>query len=145
MLESNDISFRVLLRQLNSRHDAMRDEARERIAGCLAVALVAGMPFYFIFAQSGFSLVEASEAAEPLVRIEEFDRHRPSREAAPHALDAREVRAIQVLLQIKGFDPGPVDGIAGKRTLTALNAYRQSLGLSHATAVNSETIAALVN
>jgi peptidoglycan hydrolase-like protein with peptidoglycan-binding domain len=50
---------------------------------------------------------------------------------------------MQTRLRESGFDPGPIDGIAGKRTLAALNAYRQSVSLSPVLIVSRETIGAL--
>jgi peptidoglycan hydrolase-like protein with peptidoglycan-binding domain len=43
-----------------------------------------------------------------------------------------------------GFDPGAFDGVAGRRTLAALKAYRQSVSRPlAAAAVSSDTIGAL--
>ncbi len=39
---------------------------------------------------------------------------------------------IQKALKAAGFDPGPLDGIAGKRTLAALTAFQAARGLSTA-------------
>jgi len=47
------------------------------------------------------------------------------------------------VLQESGFDPGPIDGVAGKRTLAALNAYRQSISLTPALTVSRESIGTL--
>ena len=58
-------------------------------------------------------------------------------------LSPADIRMVQARLKIGGFDPGPIDGIAGKRTLAALNAYRQSISLSPALIVSRETIGAL--
>ena len=44
-------------------------------------------------------------------------------------LGPADVRTIQTELKGKGFSPGPIDGIAGQRTLSALNRYRQSIHL----------------
>ncbi|HYH03322.1 MAG TPA: LysM peptidoglycan-binding domain-containing protein [Bacillota bacterium] len=37
------------------------------------------------------------------------------------------VRRLQTLLRIAGFDPGPIDGIYGARTQTALLAFQRSI------------------
>lgn len=37
-----------------------------------------------------------------------------------------EIQRLQSALQMRGFRPGPIDGVAGPRTLAALNAYRTS-------------------
>jgi hypothetical protein len=64
-------------------------------------------------------------------------------EAAP--LDADDVRHLQRKLTELGFAPGKIDGIAGGRTLNALNAYRESRNLEPATGVDYGTAAGLVD
>ena len=44
-------------------------------------------------------------------------------------LSPLEVQKLQSALTMRGYRPGPIDGIAGRRTLAALNAYRTSLDL----------------
>ena len=62
--------------------------------------------------------------------------------AAPDpALDARpltsaEVRQVQRTLKSVGFDPGGVDGVPGRRTLAALNAYLAAADLDTVTRIN---------
>lgn len=38
-------------------------------------------------------------------------------------------RAIQTALRARGFDPGPVDGIMGRRTIAAIMAFQRANGL----------------
>jgi peptidoglycan hydrolase-like protein with peptidoglycan-binding domain len=40
------------------------------------------------------------------------------------------VRDVQVMLSEKGFNPGPADGVVGKRTLSALEEFQRDRGLS---------------
>jgi hypothetical protein len=40
-------------------------------------------------------------------------------------------RAAQLYLTYLGFDPGPIDGVAGKRTLSALADFQTQRGLAH--------------
>ena len=44
-------------------------------------------------------------------------------------LTTLEVQKLQRALQMRGFRPGPADGIPGRQTLAALNAYRTSIDL----------------
>lgn len=138
-------SLRVLLREGSRRREATRDEIRERIAGLLAVALVVSVPVYGLVAGvDGISLVDESQAAE-LTASGGFTPPMLNREAVANRLERNElspsdVRALQTRLKDSGFDPGPLDGIAGKRTLAALNAYRQSVQLSPVLAVSRATI-----
>ncbi len=54
-----------------------------------------------------------------------------------------KVRTLQTRLQTKGYDPGPVDGVYGRRTQTAVMAYQQTKGLEVNGNVNAETWIAL--
>lgn len=150
MLETRftEPSFRVLLRESTRRHDEARDEVRERIAGYLAIGLVMAIPLLGILSGSNLSLVEESEAAEPIIPSSgleppPFNLNAALNRLAANDLTPAEVRDVQMALKHKGFDPGPVDGIAGKRTLSALNAYRQSVRLSPALVVSRETTSVL--
>src|SRR5260221_9332064 len=40
------------------------------------------------------------------------------------------VRSVQVLLSYKGFAPGSVDGRSGQRTINAIRAFQQSIGVA---------------
>ena len=150
MLETDrlDPSFRVLLREGSRRREAVLEELRERIAGFLAIGLVLAVPLYGLVSSTDFTLVDESEAAElnaggggfapPAVNLEAVLNRLESNELSPS-----DIRIVQTRLKESGFDPGPIDGVAGKRTLTALNAYRQSIRLTPALVVSRETIAAL--
>lgn len=152
MLETHiaDPSLRVLLRECSRRRDESLDEIRERIAGLLAIGLVVAVPLVGIVSSSEFSLFEESEAAEPISGATILEPPRVNFDAVLNRLETNElspsdIRAMQTQLKRRGFDPGPVDGIAGKRTLSALNAYRQSIGLSPALVVSRETMSTLQN
>lgn len=51
-------------------------------------------------------------------------------------LSADDVRQLQTKLAEFGFSPGKVDGIAGPKTLGALNAYRSARNLAPVTAID---------
>jgi hypothetical protein len=53
------------------------------------------------------------------------------------------VRAAQLYLTYLGFNSGPVDGIAGQHTLSALTEFRIRAGLRGTNAVDAETVAQL--
>ena len=150
MLETGfpDLSFRVLLRESSRRREAALEEFRERIAGFLAIALVLAVPLYGLVSATEFSLVEESVAAEPNAGLRGFGPPLVNPQAVLNRLETNElspsdVRMVQARLKENGFDPGPIDGIAGQRTLAALNAYRQSVRLSPVLIVSRETIGAL--
>ena len=146
MLETcqSDLSFRVLAREGYRRRDEARDELRERVAGLLAIALIVAIPLCYVMSGSDISLVEVSEAAEPAAGGKTFEPPSANLAAVLNRLEADHLsrsdqRLVQTGLKLKGFNPGPVDGIAGKRTLAALNRYRKSIHLPAALAVNRET------
>lgn len=167
MLETgfSDLSFRVLARECNRRRNEVHDEIRERIAGLLAVGLVVGAPLCYVLAGTDFSLpnvslpdvslpnvslVEESEAAEPSAGPPTFEAPLVNAAAVLTRLEAdrpsaADVRRIQTSLKRDGFNPGPIDGIAGKRTLSALNRYRQSIHLPPAQTLSRDAVAPLLN
>jgi hypothetical protein len=143
-----DLSFRVLLRECSRNRQDARDEVRERIAGCFALGLMIMVPAYGMVSSSDISLVEESVAAETTTGTVALDPPPINFEAVLNRVETdqltqADVRTVQTRLKLAGFDPGPIDGLAGKRTLSALNAYRQSLRLSPVLAVSRETIGAL--
>jgi hypothetical protein len=59
------------------------------------------------------------------------------------ALPDLDVRRAQVLLMFLGIDPGRIDGIAGKRTRSAVVEFRQEAGLPPSDEVNAALLDAL--
>jgi lipid-binding SYLF domain-containing protein/peptidoglycan hydrolase-like protein with peptidoglycan-binding domain len=55
-----------------------------------------------------------------------------------------KVREVQAALEKKGFDPGPVDGIMGPKTMTALRNFQSHNGLEVTGTINTETKKALM-
>lgn len=64
---------------------------------------------------------------------------RPKTTTGSHAA----VMTMQQALKDKGFDPGPLDGIAGPRTASALKAYQKSQNLAMTGTMNDDTAAKL--
>lgn len=60
-------------------------------------------------------------------------------------LGADDVRAVQAKLAELGFAPGKLDGIAGPRTLGALNAYRSARNLEPAARLDYSTADGLLD
>jgi hypothetical protein len=54
-----------------------------------------------------------------------------------------DIVQVQERLKSLGYDPGTADGRPGKRTLQALNEYRESLGLQPAQTVDRQAVAPL--
>ncbi|MGH8059468.1 MAG: peptidoglycan-binding domain-containing protein [Candidatus Entotheonellia bacterium] len=50
-------------------------------------------------------------------------------QASPPNTPAVEVASVQVSLQVLGYNPGPIDGMGGHRTVAALTAYAKDRGV----------------
>lgn len=59
-------------------------------------------------------------------------------------LTSAEVRLLQRNLKALGFDPGAIDGVPGRHTLDALNAYLAGAKLDTVTKINRATVASLL-
>lgn len=59
------------------------------------------------------------------------------------AVDKDAVKHIQTALQSKGFYSGPIDGIVGPQTRTALANYQQSQGLPRTAVLDQKTLQSL--
>jgi Putative peptidoglycan binding domain len=80
-------------------------------------------------------------AASPTPRAQAIFAERPPLAAAPpstpvdiagskppaaHVLDSRSIAELQGNLRLLGFDAGPLDGVAGPSTVTAIKKYQQA-------------------
>ena len=66
----------------------------------------------------------------------------PATAATP--LTSAEVRLVQRKLKSLGFDPGAIDGVPGRHTLSALNAYLAGAKLARTSQVNRASVATLL-
>jgi len=55
-------------------------------------------------------------------------------------MDSQTVRQVQQALRDKGHNPGPIDGIMGPRTQSALQAFQRSENLSGASGLDQRTL-----
>lgn len=74
----------------------------------------------------------ASDAAPPLAP--------PQTMPGPQALRSEEVREVQRKLRGFGFDPGPIDGTTGRRTVAAVMRYQESRNLPQTGDVDSDLL-----
>lgn len=58
-------------------------------------------------------------------------------------LGSNDVSEVQQALKDKGFDAGPVDGVAGPKTQAALKQFQQAQGLQASGQLDDQTLAAL--
>jgi peptidoglycan hydrolase-like protein with peptidoglycan-binding domain len=57
--------------------------------------------------------------------------------------DSSTVRDVQQALQNKGYDVGPIDGVMGPRTQSALREFQQQQGLTRSGRIDQQTMSAL--
>jgi peptidoglycan hydrolase-like protein with peptidoglycan-binding domain len=57
--------------------------------------------------------------------------------------DSSTVRNVQQALQDKGYDVGPIDGVMGPRTQSALREFQQQQGLTRSGQLDQQTMSAL--
>ena len=58
-------------------------------------------------------------------------------------MNRETIRRLQQALKARGFEPGPVDGVIGRRTMEAVNAYQRANGLPVDRYLNLETVRSL--
>jgi hypothetical protein len=98
--------------------------------------------------ESGMGVVEAPETVDWGAIIQFFkDLHEQVKKtplSRPSRSRGLPVRLVQGKLVERGFDPGPVDGIFGKKTGDAIRAFQETQGFLKVTGVvNGETFGCL--
>lgn len=125
-------------------------------AGAAVLALIAGMSLWLVnehARMNGASLISETEAASLTDSTSPNGVHvmaMPNLDALAtrivHGkLSAEDVRVLQTRLKDMGFEPGIIDGIAGGRTLDALNRYRASERLAPADRVDYGSVGHLLD
>lgn len=123
-----------------------RTLALDRIAGSVTLLCLAGLAVWLVNQTLPGKLLRipaVSERAEAAAGTPDFGL--PTAGATLKPLSFADVRAVQAKLQSLGFDPGAVDGIAGRRTLKALNGYRATQAMEPTAYVDRATIAGLLD
>jgi hypothetical protein len=64
---------------------------------------------------------------------------------ASGSVPSLELRSVQAALLMLGWAPGKIDGVLGKRTREALNAFRMSKGITASPEIDAETYTALMH
>jgi hypothetical protein len=132
----------------------LAEQRREWRAGFGALLLVCGTAFaswMVLSAPQDVSslagqLVPAADAATLFADQPPLQVHTGVASAADAAvaLPSGDIVKLQTKLKALGFDPGKPDGVAGPRTLKALNAYRKSLGLKPSANIDRQAAAPLM-
>ena len=79
-------------------------------------------------------------AADPAAGSETLQSNAPIQNSAPASVNpataltkgaaGSKVKTLQVRLEVQGYDPGPIDGIFGARTATAVKKFQEYKGLT---------------
>jgi hypothetical protein len=121
--------------------------ALDRIAGSLFLACMGALAIWLAsqtLPANPLQIPLIGESAQAASGTTEVELSRSGAEAANH-MSSAEIRALQGRLKALGFDPGAIDGVAGPRTLQALNEYRASMDLGGATRVDRTSVAELLD
>jgi len=102
----------------------------------LAFAAVAILSLSAITLPTALLLAQASQTSSTRTDPK-FDM-----DAVP-SLNEEKVRRVQQALQSKGFDPGPIDGVIGRRTEDAIRGFQDRYGISTSAKVDNQTLYAL--
>ena len=136
--------FRTDLRTLTYRRWHGGPTLSER---ALALDRVAGSVFMLCLVVTS---VWVAERAGLLPTVAESAQAATNAAAAPDPalaskpLTSAEVRLVQRKLKSLGFDPGGIDGVPGRHTLAALNAYLAAANVARVSQVNRASAASLL-
>jgi len=122
--------------------------ALDRLAGTSVLFCAVAILAWLLATQSSLldiSRAVASSAYKATFGPSEAEANRLEAHRVSAPLAARDVLLLQSRLKQLGFDPGKIDGIAGKHTLDALNLYRETKNLEHASGIERSTIADLLD
>jgi len=114
--------------------------ALDRIAGAAVMFAAICVAVWIIGQASPMTVLEPASATAEVAAPE---LGLPGPDLVP--LTSAEVRHIQAKLDAFGFNPGQADGIAGGRTLDALNRYRAAKGLARVSYMDRAIVTDLLN
>jgi peptidoglycan hydrolase-like protein with peptidoglycan-binding domain len=97
----------------------------------LVIAIIAAASLFALTTLPAASQVDKSAAIRQLNMAGMPDLGRDS------------VRQVQDALQAKGFDPGPIDGVAGPRTKAAVRKFQDRFGMKASGEIDNQTLFAL--
>lgn len=126
----------------------MRALALDRVAGSMFLLCAAISGIWLVGQVMPRNLLEAAavtESAQAAAAVPEEGIQRRAIEAAAGPMSSADIRNLQSRLKSLGYDPGPIDGIAGLRTLDALNQYRATRYLSRVAQVDRRAATGLLD
>lgn len=139
-----DADIHTLFHRGDDRRISLGDRlvALDRLAGTTMIActMILSVWLMSVAADAGLLRIPSATASADTADIEA----QTGRSMADH-LKWSEVRDVQAKLTKLGFDAGTADGIAGRRTLDALNRYRAAQLLAPVSWVDRVTVANLLD
>jgi Putative peptidoglycan binding domain len=118
---------------------SQRALALDRVAGSLFMVCLVATSLWGADRAGLLTLPVVAESAQAAASDPALD---PAITATP--LTTAEVRLVQRKLKSLGFDPGAIDGVPGRHTLTALNAYLAAAKVARVSQVNRTSVASLL-
>jgi hypothetical protein len=119
---------------------SQRALALDRLAGSLFLVCLAATSLWVADRAGLLTLPVVAESAQ--AATSDPGAIDPALAAKP--LTSAEVRLVQRKLKSLGFDPGAIDGVPGRHTLAALNAYLAAASLGRASQINRSSAASLL-
>lgn len=138
--------LQVLTRAGDYRNARLTDRAvaLDRIAGTSVLFCAAALLTWLVATQTAL-LDIPSAMASTAYQATFGTQFNPDETLAAKPMKARDIRVMQRKLKQLGFDPGAIDGVAGKRTLEALNRYREAKHLEQVSAIDRGAAGALLD
>jgi hypothetical protein len=139
-----DADIHTLIHRGSDRRVTFGDRlvALDRIAGMTLIAAFMILSVWLMSVASGAGLLRISSATADSADAAGYPQL--AGDVADH-LKWSEVRAVQARLAKLGYDPGKIDGLAGRHTLDALNRYRAAQHLERASRVDRTTVGGLLD
>jgi hypothetical protein len=122
--------------------------ALDRIAGSVFLVCAASLAAWLgsqVMPDRFLRVPDVTVSAQAAPGAPDLDLQKIGAEAAAEPMTADDIRHLQSRLQRLGFDPGPIDGLVGRRTLDALNHYRAAKHLSRVFEIDRRAAADLLN
>jgi hypothetical protein len=139
------------LQGLSDKHDHGRLGFKEfmvgidRIAGTTVLVCLAGLSVWLISQTVPMTLFDVPGATASSTHTASYNAPNLNARVAAEPMTAADLRKLQSKLEGLGFEPGVIDGIAGGRTLDALNRYRAAKHLNRVFQIDYATVAGLLD
>jgi lipid-binding SYLF domain-containing protein len=107
----------------------------------------------FVILSSGFLIFAAVSTAPAAQATQEKNNQQTQQDrtnnanrkqwSKQHTTSKTQVRQVQTALKNRGFDPGPIDGVMGPKTMMAIRNFQSSQGMTASGMIDESTLTAL--